>query len=155
MREEFNNIISALKNANISRCEGVYGRFTEFCPYIQFVKLDALKREDWENNIAENSVYVTFKIDLLKKKVEIHSCGHVWISKADKETYPMDYYMAMHSLTKICKRNGVKPMRKSSYKSVDNLVEKIIKAYETIMEQVADYTGGYPYKEGVKALKSA
>ena len=155
MKTEFDNIMQSLKKANIKHCEAVYGNFGEFCPYVQYITLDALKPENWPNGIKQNSIYVTFKINLLNKKIEIHSSGHVWISKADKELYAKDSYLAMHSMINICKRNGGKVMRKSSYKSVKEVTEKIIKAYNDIMEQVVDYTEGYPYKEGVKALKSA
>ena len=154
-KTEYNNMVESLKKANISHCEAIYGTFEEFYPSVQYIRLDALKTCDWPNGIKENSVYVTFKVNILEKKIEIHSCGHVWISDADKELYERDSYMAMHSMTQICKRNGGKVMRKSSYKSVQNATEKIIKAYNAIMEQVVDYTEGYPYKKGVKALKSA
>lgn len=154
-KAEFNNMVESLKKAKISHCEAIYGTFEEFYPSVQYIRLDALKSENWPNGIKENSVYVTFKVNLIEKKIEIHSCGHVWISDADKELYERDYYMAMHSMTQICKRNGGKVMRKSSYKSVENATEKIIKAYNAIMKEVVDYTEGYPYKKGVKALKSA
>ena len=154
-KAEFNNMVESLKKANISHCEVIDGTFDGFYPSVQYIRLDALKSEDWPNNIKQNSIYVIFRVDLIEKKIELHSCGHVWISDADKELYAKDKYLAMHSMTEICKRNGGKVMRKSSYKSVENATEKIIKAYNAIMEEVVDYTEGYPYKQGVKALKSA
>ena len=162
-----NNILNAWKNdfievmnllqsaSNNITCKAVYGSFQTFCAWTQYITLDALNKQDWPNGINENSIFITFKIDLASKKVEIIRNGHVWISKQDKELYSKDSYLAMHSMTEIAKRNGSKIMRKSTYKDTKDLAKRIINAYESIMEQVIDYTGGYPYKEGIKALKTA
>lgn len=154
--ETFNYLVDLLR-AQISRQDykAVYGDFNEgICPYISFITIDALKKEDWPNNINRNSIYITFKIDQIAKKVSIFDNGHVWISDKDKEVYPKDKYLAMHSMTNITKRNGGKVMRKSSYKDVNDLAKKIITAFENVMKEVKDYTGGYPYKQGIKALKT-
>ena len=155
-KNEFAEVINLLQSANNNiTYKAVYGSFQTFCAWSQYITLDALNKEDWPNGIKDNSVFVTFKIDLASKKVEIHSSGHVWISKQDKELYAKDSYLAMHSMTEIAKRNGSKVMRKSTYKDAKDLAKRIIKAFEDIMEQVIDYTEGYPYKEGRKALKTA
>lgn len=155
-KNEFAEVMNLLQTAsNNITYKAVYGSFQTFCAWTQYVTLDALNKKDWPNGIKENSVFVTFKIDLASKKVEISRTGHVWISKQDKELYPKDGYMAMHSMTEIAKRNGGKVMRKSAYKDAKDLAKRIINAFENIMEQVSDYTEGYPYKEGIKALKTA
>ena len=47
----------------ISTAENVsVGKIGGFCPYIIFVRMDALKEEDYPNGISENSVYIDFKI---------------------------------------------------------------------------------------------
>ena len=155
-KDEFAEVMNLLKSAynNISY-KAVYGTFQTFYACTQYITLDALKPQDHPNGIKENSVFVTFKIDLTNKKVEIHSTGHIWISEQDKELYPKDKYLAMHSMLNVTKRNGGKVMRKSTYKDSKDLAKRIINAFENIMEQVIDYTGGYPYKEGIKALKAA
>lgn len=159
--EFFNKVISLLlakiDDKSIPHAKHVYGRFSTFCcKEIQFVKLDALEQSDWSNGIANNSVFVTFHIDMDAKKLEVHTCGHVWISDADKEAYVRDSYLAMHSVCEIAKRNGVKCIRKQSFKTEEECAEKIAKIYNAIMEQVVDYCDGeYPYKKGVKMLKSA
>lgn len=155
-KNEFAEVINLLQSAsNNITYKAVYGTFSTFCPWTQYITLDALNKEDWPNGIKNNSIFVTFEIDLASKKVEINSCGNVWISKQDKELYTRDSYLAMHTMTEITRRNGGKVMRKSTYKDAKNLAKRIINAFEGIMEQVIDYTSGYPYKEGIKALKTA
>lgn len=155
-KNDFTKVMNLLQSAsNNITCKAVYGSFQTFCAWTQYITLDALNKQDWPNGINENSIFITFKIDLASKKVEINRTGHVWISKQDKELYSKDSYLAMHSMTEITRRNGGKVMRKSTYKDTKDLAKRIINAYESIMEQVIDYTGGYPYKEGIKALKAA
>ena len=155
-KNDFTEVMNLLQSAsNNITCKAVYGSFQTFCAWTQYITLDALNKQDWPNGIKENSIFVTFKIDFASKKVEINRNGHVWISKQDKELYSKDSYLAMHSMTEITRRNGGKVMRKSTYKDTKDLAKRIINAYESIMQQVIDYTGGYPYKEGIKALKAA
>lgn len=136
--------------------KALYAQFRhDFAPYLQHFTLDAVKREDWDNGIAENSIYLMFNIDLTESKIEIRRSGHVWISAQDKQAYQRDKYLAMHSMLDIAKRNGTKPMRKQGYKNAQDAAKKIVKAFNDIMEQVNDYTGGYPYKQGIKQLKTA
>lgn len=154
-QNEFAEVMNLLQSASDSTYKAVYGSFQTFCAWTQYITLDALNKQDWPNGIKQNSVFVTFKIDLASKKAEINRTGHVWISKQDKELYSRDSYLAMHSMAEITKRNGGKVMRKSTYKDAKDLAKRIVNAFEGIMEQVIDYTGGYPYKEGIKALKTA
>lgn len=155
-QEEFNKAVSLIKAASSNTYKAVYGNYERnFCPDISFITLDALEKNDWPNNIKENSVFITFEVDHISKKVSIHNSGHVWISEQDKETYPNDKYLAMHSMIEIAKRNGCKTMRKSAYKDAKDLANKIITAFENVMKEVKNYTGGYPYERGIKALKTA
>lgn len=152
---EFNTLKENLLNQKSNNIyKEVYGKFQSFCPYQQYITLDCLNKEDWPSNIAQNSIYLCFLVDFIERKVEIHSSGHVWISDKDKEIYPQYKYLAMHSMTGIAKHNGVKLMRKSKFKSIDDLTGKILNAFNNIMNEVIDYTGGYPYKKGIKELKN-
>jgi hypothetical protein len=159
-KEFFEKVLSLLlakvENKTIPYAKHVYGKYSNgFCPCLQFLRVDALEPTDWSNGIKENSVYMTFRVDMDAKKIEVHTCGCVYISDADKKAYVRDSYLTMHSVLEIAKRNGVK-VRKQSFKTEEECAEKIAKIYNTVMEQVVDYCDGeYPYKKGVKMLKSA
>jgi hypothetical protein len=134
----------------ISTAENVsVGKIGGFCPYIIFVRLDALKREDWPNNIAENSIYIDFEIDLYNKKVSVFRSGSVWLSPYDK-TLPQYKYLCMKSMQKVLVDNGGKKFRKQNYKDMKDLAKKMQQYYAQVMEAVNDYTDGYPYKQGTK-----
>lgn len=134
----------------ISTAENVsVGKIGGFCPYIIFVRLDALKREDWPNNIAENSIYIDFEIDLYDKKVSVFRSGSVWLSPYDK-TLPQYKYLCMKSMQNVLVDNGGKKFRKQSYKDMKDLANKMQQYYAQVMEAVNDYTDGYPYKQGTK-----
>lgn len=78
IKDEFNNILKVVTEK--SSAVQVRGNFSEFFPHIQFITLDALKKEDWPNNIDMNSIYLCFEIDFNNKKVQVHSNGHVYLS---------------------------------------------------------------------------
>ena len=139
----------------ISTAENVsVGKIGGFCPYIIFVRLDALKREDWPNNIAENSIYIDFEIDLYNKKVSVFRSGSVWLSPYDKTT-PKYKYLAMKSMQNVLVDNGGKKFRKQNYKDMKDLAKKMQQYYAQVMEAVNDYTDGYPYKQGIKKAEAA
>lgn len=150
-------LLAKVENKTIPYAKHVYGKYSNgFCPCLQFLRVDALEPTDWSNGIKENSVYMTFRVDMDTKKIEVRTCGGVYISDADKKAYVRDSYLAMHSVLEIAKRNGVKCVRKQSFKTEEECAEKIAKVYNAVMEQVVDYCDGeYPYKKGVKMLKSA
>lgn len=127
------------------------GKNGSFCPYIIFVRFDALKKEDYPNNISENSVYITFEIDLFEKSVEVFQNGSIWLSPADKTTDKYRY-MAMKSMTKVLVDNGGKKFRKQGFKNVKDLADKMHNYYKIVMKEVTEYTGGYPYKQGIKEV---
>ena len=154
---EYNEVIKAVQdNANNAKAlkQIIRKDYYSFSPETQFIRLDALAEKDYPNGIERNSIYVSFRIDMEEKSVQIHSTGSVWISEADRQLYEGDRCLAMHPMLTITKRNGGKVMRKQRYKDPLDLAKKIIKAYNDIMKEVLDYTNYvYPYKKGVKSLK--
>jgi len=134
--------ISTAENVSVSK-------ICSFCPYIIYVRMDALKQEDWPNNIAENSIYIDFEIDLYDKKVSVFRSGSVWLSPYDK-TLPQYKYLCMKSMQNVLVDNGGKKFRKQSYKDMKGLANKMQQYYAQVMEAVNDYTDGYPYKQGTK-----
>ena len=117
-------------------------------PYLLFVKFDALDKEDYPNGIDENSIYITFEINLFDKKVSVFRCGSVWLSPYDK-TLPQYKYHCMKSMQNILIDNGGKKFRKQGYKDMNDLTMKMENYYIQVMKEVENYTDGYPYKKGV------
>jgi len=142
MLRDYLTPISTAENVSVSKIDG-------FCPYIIYVRMDALKKEDWPNRIAENSIYIDFEIDLYNKKVSVFRSGSVWLSPYDKTT-PKYKYLAMKSMQNVLVDNGGKKFRKQNYKDMKDLANKMQKYYAQVMEAVNDYTDGYPYKQGTK-----
>lgn len=121
---------------------------SSFCPYMQFVRLDALNKEDYPHGIDMNSVYICFCINHKENKVEIHSFGHVYLNEADKQSEKYKYY-AMKSIQQVYVDEGGKKFRKCKFKDAKDLCEKMLNYFNTIMVEVEKYTEGYPYKEGI------
>ena len=118
-----------------------------FCPYLTFVTFNALDAKDYPNGIAENSIYITFEIDLLNKKVVAFSSGSIYLSQADK-LKPQYKYLCMKSMQKVLTDMGGKKFKKQSYKDMKQLAQKMNTYYNEVMNAVEEYTKGYPYKEG-------
>lgn len=116
---------------------------------LQYIRIDALDSKDHPNGIAENSVYLQFSINYDTHKVELHGQGHVYLSKKDLQL-PQYKYLAMKSLTKVATDKGGKKFRKSTFKDGKDLAKKLAKYYNDVMKYVTEYTGGYPYKQGVE-----
>lgn len=116
-----------------------------FCPYMQFVRLDALNKEDWPHNIDMNSVYICFCVNHLEHKVEVHTNGHVYLNEADKQSEKYKYY-AMKSIQQVYVDEGGKKFRKSKFKTEKDLCKKMLDYFDNVMVEVEKYTGGYPYK---------
>jgi len=142
MLRDYLTPISTAESVSVSKVGG-------FCPYIIYVRMDALKKEDWPNSIADNSIYIDFEIDLFSKKVSVLSSGSVWLSPYDKTT-PKYKYLAMKSMQNVLVDNGGKKFRKQAYKDMKDLAKKMQQYYAQVMEAVNDYTDGYPYKQGTK-----
>ena len=142
---EFN----ALKELLIttSNAKGVYGNYSEYYGDTQYIYLDALEKCDHPNNIAENSIYMGFKVDFLNRKVEYFRGGAVYLSTKDKED-PRYKYMVMRSVSGIALDYGVKKFRKQGFKSIEDLSNRIQTYYNKVIDALTEYTGGYPYKQG-------
>lgn len=123
---------------------------TNFYPNVCFVVVDALNPQDYPNNIAENSIFITFRIDLAAKVAEYKRSGHIYLSEKDKRENPKLRYLAMNSMVEIATRAGVKKMRKSQYKDNTTAAHKMATYFNEVMEKVVNYTDGYPYKQGVE-----
>lgn len=117
--------------------------FDAFCPYVQFVTIDALEPKDWPHNIAENSAYVLIKVDMDAMNVECLSCGHIWLSREDQSKT----YLAMCSIKQASKAIGKSWMRKSKFKNEEDLANKVNKFWASVMETLNTVTDGYPYKQ--------
>ena len=147
-RQEWNNALELIR-AN-TQAKGVYGGFSKgLCPYLQFVRLDALNKEDWPHNINDNSIYIQFEVDLLARKVWIHQSGSVYLSPKDKATPQYKYY-AMRGMLSIAEEKGAKKFRKQGFKDVADLQKKMENYFRGVIQAVAEYTGGYPYKQGIE-----
>ena len=147
----FENEFEATKNALSGMVSGrVLGNFSVgLCAPLQFIRIDALEQKDHPNGIAENSVYLQFAINYDEHKVELHGQGHVYLSKRDL-TLPQYKYLAMKSMTQIAVDKGGKKFRKSTFKDCKDLAKKLAKYYNDVMKYVTEYTGGYPYKQGIE-----
>lgn len=145
-RADYEALASMLQNNMPKYADHLLGGFKiGLCPYMQFIGIEALKREDLPNNIAENGIYIQFKIDMADKTIEVHSWGHIYLSKEEQKAT----YLAMTGIKNVAKARGTKWFRKQKYKDITDLYNKIVKFYENVMQSVEDYTGGYPYKQGI------
>ena len=147
----FENEFKATKNALSGIVSGrVLGGFSDdlYTP-LQFIRIDALEEKDYPHDIAANSVYLQFAINYDERKVELRGQGHVYLSKKDL-TLPQYKYLAMKSMTNIAVDKGGKKFRKSTFKDSKDLAKKLAKYYNDVMKYVTEYTGGYPYKQGIE-----
>lgn len=144
-REELVSLCNSLSKAN-----HVYvSKNGSFCPYILYARFDALDPKDYPNGIKQNSIFIDFRIDLFTNKVEVNSNGSVWLSPFDKASEKYKYFV-MKSMESILVDNGGKKFRKSSFKDAKDLFCKMENYYLKVMKEVTDYTGGYPFKQGIK-----
>lgn len=146
---DFNNLLNIAREK--STAVQIKGRFSEgICPYQQFITFDALKTEDYPHNIDMNSIYLCFTIDYQAKKVELHSTGSAWLSPKDKEENSPYKYLAMRGIAKIAAEDyGIKKFRKQAFKNTEDLFKKMETYYKAVINALIQYTGGYPYKQGI------
>lgn len=144
LKNDYTEIYSALTNNLPKYADHILGTFTAFCPYQQYITIEALKPEDLPNNIRENGIYVSFVIDLIDHTIEVNNSGHIYLSKEEQRATNL----AMINIKRLCKTRKVKWFRKYTYKSVEDLIKHIKAFYERVMGCVEEYTGGYPYKQG-------
>lgn len=144
---EWNQFSDTIKT--ISSAHHVDANFHKgFAPYLQYVRLDALDPKDYPHNINDNSIFLEFQIDLMSNKVELFQQGHIYLSPSDREGKYR--YLAMKSMVMAHVDLGGKKFRKSKFKNMTDLANKIEKYYKDVMQSVKTYTNDcYPYKQGV------
>ena len=138
-KAQFEDIVSALNDAGYVATD----KFDTFCPHIQYIRMDMLKKEDWPNNIADNSIYIMYEIDMRAKTVEVSKCGSIWLSDEDSDKS----YLAMCSMKHAHQAVGGKWFRRAKYKSAADLAKKMITFYNTVKQTMEEGTDGYPYKQ--------
>lgn len=138
-KAQFEDIVSAL-------CDYGYvatDKFDTFCPELQYIRMDMLKKEDWPNHIDDNSIFIEYKIDMDEKTVEIFSFGHIYLSDYDSRKS----YLAMCSMKKAHQAIGGKWFRRTKYKSAADLAKKMVTFYNSVKHTMEEVTDGYPYKQ--------
>lgn len=138
-REQWAEILTALEGKGLD----FQATFRNgFCPYMQWVRVWAVRKED-RPSIAENGMYVDFKVMLNEGKAEITQYGHIWLTKADQKAS----YLAMCGAKAATKAVGGKWFTKQSYKSGEDLANRISKFWGNFSECLEKATEGYPYKQ--------
>lgn len=120
-----------------------------YCPYLCFIRIDALLEKDYPHNISDNSIYIDYEIDFNENKFEVFKVGHVYLSPKDLKTDKYKY-LCMKSITNILVDKGGKKMRKTKHKDNKTTAKKMADYFNEVMKAVIEYTGGYPYKEGIE-----
>lgn len=143
MKMEYKEEFERIKQSMSAEGVAVTGTFWSFAPYLQWVRIDALRKEDWPNGLSDNSVFVDIQIDMQAQKFEVGNCGHIWLTDADERKS----YLCMCSMRKAVEAVGGKWLRKSKYKDAADLAKKVRKFWEQTMDCVDRATGGYPYKK--------
>ncbi len=133
-------IIDVLKN-KINGCKNVE-IYSNECFTNIFV--DFLEKKDYPYNIKRNSIYLTFRVE--NDSLSVVGYGHTYLSKYDTENDPKYKYCCMRSIISLLP----KKFRKCKFKNNDILVEKIITYSNLVIKELIEYTGGYPYKKGIK-----
>lgn len=120
-----------------------------YCPYLCFIRIDALLEKDYPHNISDNSIYIDYEIDFNENKFEVFKVGHVYLSPKDLKTDKYKY-LCMKSMSNILVDKGGKKMRKTKHKDNKTTAKKMADYFNEVMNAVIEYTGGYPYKEGIE-----
>ena len=143
-RIEFEKMVETVKADTEAR--HVRGEFDgNFCPELQFIRLDAMDDKDFPHGIADNSVFLEFKVDLALQKVELFRQGHLWLTDEDREANPRYKYLAMKSMTQAHVDLDGKKFRKCGYKDAKDLQRKIEGYFREVMKSVVKHSGEYPY----------
>ena len=138
-KAQFEDIVSALNDAGYTTTDG----FETFCPELQYIRMDMLKKEDWPNHIADNSIYIMYEIDMRAKTVEVSRYGHIYLSDEDSDKS----HLAMCSMKHAHQAVGGKWFRRTKYKSAADLAKKMITFYNSVKQTMEEVTDGYPYKQ--------
>lgn len=142
------DITNELLKIQPGTCVSIYAKIVEYHEQKQLFRLDALYKEDYPHRIDDNSVYLTFEVDLEAHTIELWRYGNVWLSPSDLKTDRYKY-LAMKSMINVLVDNGGKKMRKSKFKTAADAARKMTDYFSTVMTEVIRYTGGYPYKQGI------
>lgn len=138
-KTQFEDIVSALNDAGYTTTD----EFETFCPELQYIRMDMLKKEDWHNHISDNSIYIMYEIDMRAKTVEVSRSGHIYLSNEDSKKS----YLAMCSMKKAHQAIGGKWFRRTKYKSAADLAKKMVAFYNSVKQTMEEVTDGYPYKQ--------
>ena len=138
-KTQFEDIISALNDAGYTTTD----KFGTFCPELQYIRMDMLKKEDWPHHIDRNSIFITYEIDMCAKTVEVSTFGHIYLSDEDSKKS----HLAMCSMKQAHQAIGGKWMRRSKYKSAADLAKKMVAFYNSVKQTMEEVTNGYPYKQ--------
>lgn len=138
-KAQFEDIVSALNDAGYTTTD----KFGTFCPELQYIRMDMLKKEDWPNHIDRNSIFITYEIDMCAKTVEVSTFGHIYLSNEDSKKS----HLCMCSMKHAHQAIGGKWMRRSKYKSAADLAKKMVIFYNSVKQTMEEVTDGYPYKK--------
>lgn len=138
--KQWQSILSELDALNLPVRDA---RFSTFCPHLQFFALDALDSKHWPNGISQNSIYVMFKVDMRAGTIEVHSCGHIWLTDEDQKAS----YLAMCSIKQAHKAIGKSWMRKTRFNDAKSIAKKVKSFWDDVIDTLNDVTLGYPYKQ--------
>ena len=139
LKEKVAELIGDLNNEFITATSyGSYGSDNN----VEFLTIHYIRKEDYPNNISQNSIYLQFRINYKESTVCCPSNGHIWLTNADQRKS----YLAMTSIKNLAKYDNEKWFRTQRFKSIDDLARKISDFYFTIFGILSAHTTGYPYK---------
>ena len=145
-RADFNALGVMMVNNMPKRADHVVGNFSVgICPSLQFIGWEALKNEDIPYHIKENGIYIIFEIDFATKSVEVFQSALINLCRDEQKAT----YLAMTSMKNLAKGRGLSWFRKQKFKDINDLYRRLRKFYDNMMDVVNEYTGGYPYKQGI------
>lgn len=110
--------------------------FQTFCPYLQFFTLDALKPEQWRHGLKENSTYVQFKVNMKERSIEVSHTGVLEFTEEDKDKT----YLYGTTLNRLYKTIGRKWWRRCSWKTEEQLAQKVGAFWNGVLETLNEYT---------------
>jgi hypothetical protein len=137
----FKAIMKAIRSSEING--EIYGEFNAEFPRVQFITIDALKKEDWTDGIVTYSIYITFRVDLQKQVFKIYEQGNIALTKHDLQVTRY----AMCTMQRMHEANGGKWFVQRKYKDAQDLAEKLREFWNAVHESLEVMTTGYPYKQ--------
>lgn len=138
-RERFGRLNGCLNGLGLKNNSG----FGEFGPQWQRVLIRFTRLEDCFNGIWQNGMYLKFKVDFEAGSFEVCDYGHIYLTKSDSDKTNL----CMCGLNNAWKATGRPWPRKSKFKTVEDLAERISKICKTAVEVLDETTEGYPYEQ--------